>query len=126
MKIEDLDILRPEPRMLRLGGNDVDVSFIPCGITFELDKIMVELGRISQEAVMDGSETTRRAFDLSIDLCAAFCRHKYPEMTREWFMDNVDARQIQAFASAVRDALQRAYAGGEPKNADAPRVKLKR
>ena len=126
MRIEDLDILRPEPRLVKLGGNEIDVSFIPCAITFELDRIMGELSKISQEDVTANSEVTRRAFDLSIDLCVAFCSHKHPDMDREWFMENVDAGQVRVFALAVREALQKAYAGGEPKNAEPPKVRRRK
>jgi len=127
MKVEDLDVLRPEPRMVRLGGKDIDVSFIPCGITFDIDRIIQQLNGIDQKSIMDGGESTRKALDLSIDLCVTFCSHKYPEMDREWFDSNVDSIQIERFVNSVREALLRAYAGipvdGTPKNPKAPRRK---
>ena len=91
MKIEDLDVLRLEPKFIKLAGKDVDVSFIPCGITFEIDAIMQKLAVISESDLLKGGEETRRALGLSIDLCATFCSIKYPEMDRDWFSQNVDA-----------------------------------
>ena len=47
MEVVDLDILRPAPRMIKLGGHKIDLSFVPCGITFDIDKIsrrLVEIG----------------------------------------------------------------------------------
>lgn len=123
MKVEDLDVLRPESRIIRLGGKDIDVSFIPCGITFEVDKIIQELGKMDQEKMAMNGEETRRAFDLSISLCVAFCSHKYAELDENWFRENTDARQIQAFSEAIKDALMRAYKGAESnsKNLKAPK-----
>lgn len=125
MDVEDLDVLRPEPRAVRIGGQDIDVSYIPCGITFEVDAIVRELWAIPQEALAAGGDDARRAFDLSIRLCAVFCYRKHPEMDEEWFRDNVDAGQLRMFAEAVRDALARAYKGSEsgPKNRKAARTR---
>lgn len=125
MRVEDLDILRPEPRAVRIGGKDIDVSFIPCGITFEVDSIVRELQGISSDKLLANGEETKRAFELSVRLCAAFCSHKYPELDEEWFMENVDAAQVKAFSTAIKDALVRAYAGIEanPKNAVTPKRK---
>jgi len=122
MKVVDLDVLRPEPRFVRLGGKDIDVSFVPCAITFKIDTIIRDLGSASSGDVAGDLDLARKVFELSIDLCVAFCEHKHPELDREWFYDNVDALQVRGFAEAVREALQRAYvgaSGGSSKNVEA-------
>jgi len=130
MEVVDLDVLRLAPKLIRLGNKEIDVSFIPCGITFEIDKIIAELnkytldelqGNVEKELLLELDERTsiqkerslkiKSAFDLSIELCAMFCSHKYPEMDVEWFKNNTDAIQIQAFASAIRAALTHSYSG---------------
>ena len=128
MKVEDLDVLRPEKRIIRLGGKDIDVSFIPCGITFEIDRIMQELRTINQSKILENGEDTRRAFELSVEMCVAFCSHKYPELDYDWFMENVDANQIKVFSSTIQDALIRAYSGVQatPKNPMPPKMKKKK
>ena len=45
-KVIDLDILRPDSKLIKLGGKEIDVSFIPCGITFELDSIVQQLLKV--------------------------------------------------------------------------------
>lgn len=123
-KIVDLDVLKPESKFIRLCGNEIDVSFIPCAITFEVDKIMSELSGISQEMIMKNDKNTLRAFDLSVKLCSVFCEHKYPELDEEWFRNNCDATQIKAFVECIQEALNKAYNGvGKPKNQKAPKVK---
>lgn len=125
MKVEDLDILRPEPRLIKLGEKEIDVSFIPCGITFDVDTILNELGVMTQEEIKTDSVKSKRAFELSIKLCATFCKHSHPEMDEDWFYRNTDAYQVKAFAEAIKDALVRAYSGieGYQKNQTAPKVK---
>jgi len=122
MIVENLDILRPTAKMLHIGGKDIDVSFIPCGITFDVDTIIRELQSIDQKKIMMNGEETKKAFDLSIDLCVAFCTFKYPELDKKWFMENTDAKQIKGFSSAIKDALINAYDTGENvKNSKAPK-----
>lgn len=123
MKIEDLDVLRPEARIVRIGGKDIDVSYVPCGITFEIDSITQELSKIDIEEVRKNGPDARKAFDLAIDLCAAFCSHRHPEMDRAWFLDNVDALQVQAFAAAIKEALMLSYAGTGGTTANPPTPK---
>lgn len=123
MKVEDLDVLRPEARMIRIGGKDIDVSFIPCGITFEVDSIVRELQTIGMDKLMQNGEDTRKAFELSVRMCSVFCSRKNPEMDEAWFMENADANQIRVFSGAIKDALVKAYSGvkADPKNGGPPK-----
>jgi hypothetical protein len=129
MEIEDLDVLRPTAKIIRIGQKEIDVSFIPCGITFEIDLLINELNKFSLDKLKgsikelelpeeeqikikeERQASIKKAFELSLDLCAAFCSHKYPEMDKQWFKDNTDALQVQKFSAAIRAALVRAYAG---------------
>jgi hypothetical protein len=110
-KVIDLDILRPEPRVVKIGGKEIDVSFIPCGITFDLDAIVQELVKIKPEKIKSDPKEMRRAFDLGIKLCSVFCQHKYPEMDEQWFLDNASSTQVNGFTSAIQTALYESYAG---------------
>ena len=122
-KVIDLDVLKPESRFIKLCEKQIDVSFIPCAITFEVDQIMSELGTISQESILKNGDDTKRAFDLSVKLCSVFCEHKYPELDEEWFKNNCDATQIKVFVECIQEALNKAYLGvGKPKNRQAPKV----
>lgn len=116
--VEDLDILRPKPKMVRIGGKEIDVSFVPCGITFEVDRIINALSTIKEEEIRGDEKIAKKAFDLSVELCVVYCSRKHPEMTREWFEDNTSFKQLGGFTSAIRMALIDAYnvGSGESKN----------
>jgi hypothetical protein len=111
MNIIDLDILRPEKRIVRLHGVDIDVSFIPCGITFDIDRLTQELQKISIKKIEQNGAETRRAFELAVEICATFAGRDHPELTKEWFMANVDATQVNVFSNAIKDALIASYKG---------------
>jgi hypothetical protein len=122
-KVLDLDVLRPQSKIIKLAGNEIDVSFIPCAITWDVDKIISELAAIGNEKILANGSETKRAFELSVQLCTVFCEHKFPEMTYEWFMDNCDANIIREFSESIKDALTKAYSGirTEGKNSKAAR-----
>lgn len=113
MKVIDLDILRPEPLLVKIASREIDVSYVPCGITFELDDTVQQLVKIDAGKIQNDVTEQRRAFDLGVRLCAIFCKRKYPDMNEEWFLDNASSQQITGFANAIQTALMRSYAGIE-------------
>jgi hypothetical protein len=117
-KIIDLDILRPEPQMVKLAGREIDVSFIPCGITFELDSVLRELFGLDQEKVKTDESEQKKAIGLTAQLCATFCKVKYPDMDSDWFMDNTSPAQMKAFGEAIQNTLTKIYSeiGAHAKN----------
>jgi hypothetical protein len=113
MNIIDLDILRPDPVWVKIGGRKIDVSFVPCGITFDLDAIVQQLVKLDGEKVKSDPVEMRKAFDLGVQLCAIFCEHSNPDMTEKWFRDNATAPQISGFTNAIQSALIKSYEGAE-------------
>lgn len=110
-EVTDLDILRPTKAIVKIGGKEIDVSFVPCGITFDLDKITEELRGIPEKKIKEGGAECKKAFTLAIKMCSLFCAHSYPDMDENWFLHNVDAMQVNAFANVIKDALMSSYKG---------------
>jgi len=113
METLDLDILRPEKKLVKIGGQTIDLSYIPCGITFDVDKIVRTLGKFTEKELIADADKAKIAFELSIQLCALFCTVKHPELDEEWWRNNADITQINQFAYAVQEALVKAYKGIE-------------
>lgn len=111
--ILDLDILRPKPQKVKLAGHTIDVSFIPVGITFDIDEIVNELAKYDEEALRKGGEEARKAFDLAVRMCALFCSVHHEEMDEDWFRANVSPQQVNALAEVLKDTLTKSYEGVE-------------
>lgn len=119
-KVLDLDILRPARRIVRLGGKDIDVSFLPVAITFDVVEILQQAGKLDAKKAADGGAEGRKGLDLTIKLCATFCTWKHPELDEQWFRDNTTAEQLTALTEEIKAALTRSYKGvDDPKNAAA-------
>lgn len=130
MKIVDLDILKPEQKIVRLGGNDIDVSFLPSGITFEIDALMKRLWVLSSseekmEILAEGGAEAEEAYNISTEICGCFCARKFPEMDAEWFKANCNSAQVTAFTLAIQGALSKAYNTGDTKTKNVRTTKRK-
>jgi len=110
----DLDILRPKPVLVKLGGKTIDVSFVPCAITFDLDNIIQNIAKLDSDKIKNNDkEEQKKAFDFGIKLCSVFCSEQHPDMTYDWFVKNTDAGQVQQFSGLIKNALMKSYAGVE-------------
>jgi hypothetical protein len=109
--IVDLDILRPKKQVVRLAQKIIDVSCIPCGITFEIDQIMRELSMLDQKKITEGGEEARKALDLTIKMCVTFASVEYPDMNENWFRKKVSVEQAKAMADVIKDSLLKSYEG---------------
>ena len=110
--IVDLDILKPPKKIIKLGGVQIDVSFVPCGITWEIDSLVRKLSEYDENKVKD-EKSSKEALDIIIKLCSTFASFKNPELSEKWFRENVEMPQINAFVSLIKEALIRSYAGVE-------------
>ena len=126
-EIIDLDVLRPQQVVVELAGKQIDVSYIPVGITFDVDAIVQKMVGYTEEMVQAGGDAAREALDLSIRLCSVFCSVKYPELDEEWFRTNVSSGQLQRLAQVISETLMSSYNDmeGYQKNVETVKVPTK-
>jgi len=111
--IIDLDILRPEPRYVILAKKKIDVSFLPCGILFDINEKMNQLATVSGgeiEEIRKGGDVARKSYEMAIEICAIFCGVQHELMTKEWFRKNVSAEQVNMLLEEIRKLLEKELA----------------
>lgn len=94
-KILDLDKLIPEQRIVRLAGEEIDVSKIPSRVTMEVAK--------KADVLQSGSN---ESFPLLIDMIVKICKPSKPDITQDWVIDNTSMDQLLAFIEFVLEPLQ--------------------
>lgn len=109
----DLDIIRPKTKKVKLAGKTIDVSFVPCGITFEVDEIVRKMANLDPNKIETDVAEARKGFDLAIDLCVAFASIQNPEFTKSWFLKNCSPAQLNGLADVIKVALYDSYKGLE-------------
>ena len=110
--IHDLDILRPVPEYVRLGGHDIDISFIPSGIAIDITNLEEELNELvgtkeKMEEVEAGGEAAAKAFELSAQLCAVITSSQHKEMTKDWLLKNTNVWQLRRLMDFISKAVYR-------------------
>ncbi len=112
-EIIDLDIIRPKEKKVKLAGKIVDVSYVPCGVTFEVDELIRELEGLDLKKLGSDKVLQKKGFDAALKLCSLFFSTNDPEMTESWFKKNVSIDQMNILVDAIRSALLESYKGVE-------------
>jgi len=114
----DLDVLRPQPEYVQLGGKKIDISFIPAGVAMDMMKLQQELGKLTDtpeklKKVEAGGKEAGRTFEIAAELCAAITSSQYAEMDKDWLLKNTDVVQIKALVEHVTRAVSRSLDSAE-------------
>ena len=122
-EIVDLDTLRPKPRLIKLDGKKINLSFMPSGILFDINEKLQQMARYliteeSRKAVEKGGGPAKELFEISLEVCATFCEIQHEEMTYEWFRANVSWQQLEVLAKEIRECMDREFTNLEEQNED--------
>lgn len=100
-EILDLDKIITDQRIVRLSGEDIDVSKIPSRITLELAEKV--------DVLQSGSADS---FPILMDMIVKICKPSKPEITRDWLVDNTSTEQLLALIEFALKPLKDRAAGG--------------
>lgn len=89
-EILDLDKLIPEERIIRLAGEEINVTKIPSRVTLEIAK--------KSDVLKSGSE---ESFPILLDLVVKICKPSKPDITTDWIIDNTSLDQLLALIEFI-------------------------
>jgi|SRR5690606_23579305 len=95
-KILDLDKLIPEQRIVRIAGEEIDVSKIPSRVTMEVAQ--------KADILRSGSD---ESFPIMIDMIVKILKQSKPDVTRDWIIDNTSMDQLIALIEFVLEPLNK-------------------
>lgn len=104
--VHDLDVLRPASVIVRLGGKEIDIGFVPSGIAVDVMKLKDELEGLTGsedklKEIEEGGDAAIRSFELAADLCATITKSQHAEIDKEWLMKNTDIIQLKALMDLI-------------------------
>ena len=111
-KILDLDKLIPEKRIVKLAGEEIDVSKIPSRVTMEVAS--------KADVLQSGSSAS---FPILLDMIVKICRPSKEDITQDWIVDNTSIDQLLKLIEFVLEPLQEKVdevEGNQGKNAQSP------
>jgi hypothetical protein len=120
--IHNLDEER-QPEYIKIAGRELDISFIPSGISIPLlgkyqeyveilktNKVINSDGTANKEAEEELSGKPDKALesmDIMTDMVCMFTEYKDPEMTREWVGHNTNLKQLARLIVLITGSLTR-------------------
>jgi len=106
--IHDLDVLRPKPEYIKLGGHKIDISGVAMDV-MERQQELIELTNTPEKLkeVEEGGQAAKRSFEIAAELCASITSIHEPEMDKEWLLKNTDVVQLKALIDHVTAGVMR-------------------
>ena len=125
--VHDLDVLRPAKEYVRLGGKEIDVSFIPAGIAIDIMGMQQDLVKLTGtpekiKRIEAGGDAAKKSFEIAAELCAAITKNQHPEMDKEWLLKNTDVVQIKALMEHITKAVYHSLESAEDKEIKKPQA----
>ncbi len=110
MKVHDLDKLKPEPIMVKLGGKEIDISFVPSGVALEMMRIREKLEALTGSSdklkkIEEGGGEAQQSFLLAAEICALLTKAQYEEMDREWLLNNTNVQQLKVLIELITNSV---------------------
>ncbi len=110
--VYDLDILRPAPEYVLLGGKKIDISFVPSGIAIDIMAIQQELEDLTGtpeklKKIEAGGQEAIESFQLAASICAKITGAQHKDMTKEWLLKNTNVVQLKQLIEHITNAVSK-------------------
>ena len=123
-----------KPEYIVLGGKEIDISFIPCGVSIPLmnkydeyfkslksSKVLNDDGTVNENAEKELSKDTEKAANnlkIMIEMISMFTSYVDEEMNQEWIEKRLTIKQIPLFMSLLVKAITKDIQGTGGKKSD--------
>ncbi len=110
--VYDLDILRPAPEYVLLGGKKIDISFVPSGIAIDIMAMQQELQDLTGtpeklRKIEAGGKEAIESFQVAASICAKITGTQHKDMTKEWLLKNTNVVQLKQLIEHITNAVSK-------------------
>lgn len=107
--LKDFDVLFPPKRTAIIGGEEIDVSFIPA-------RAALKFVDFSKKYNVNSLEPTEGfdpgMLDQVLEIIEMICKRSSEKITKDWLLDNVDIKILMEFIQFVFAGLKKVDADG--------------
>lgn len=116
--VYDLDILRPTPEYVLLGGKRIDISFVPSGIAIDIMAMQQKLQDLTStpdklKKIEAGGKAAIESFQVAASICAKITESQHKDMTKEWLLKNTNVVQLKQLIEHITNAVSKSLEGIE-------------
>jgi len=110
--VHDLDILRPLPEYVLLGGKKIDISFVPSGIAVDIMAMQQKLQKLigtpeKLRKIEAGGQEAIESFQVAASICAKITESQHKDMTEEWLLKNTNVMQLKQLIEHITNAVSK-------------------
>jgi translation initiation factor 2 alpha subunit (eIF-2alpha) len=118
--IHNLDADIKEKEIVKLAGEEIDISFIPCGVSIPLlskyDKWVSESKKEGVEKIKNNVEIAQDNFKMQAEILSMFTSYTNPKLDYEWLLHNADLYQISSFMQLLIKSITSYIKKSQKKN----------
>lgn len=118
--VYNLDEKVKPPEVIILGGVEMDISFIPCGVSIPLlkayDEYVKHLTEHGSSIIKNDLEKAKENADLVIKVVTIFTKFKDPKLHEEWILNNCDMKQIGFLMTKLINTIMSSISSNEDDN----------
>lgn len=91
--LEDLDILDPPKKLVKIAGETIDVSFIPSRVTIEATRISTAFDK--KQISVD------EMFERMVGIIVKIGSKSNPKITSDWVLDNLSIQKVTKLMEVI-------------------------
>jgi hypothetical protein len=118
--LKDFDVLSPPKRFAKIGGEKIDVSFIPAKAAL---KFVSFSNKYSPETFKkfelgDTTDLDPEMYDDIFEVVEVVCQRSSKIITKDWLLNNIDFKILMEFVQYIFEGMQGVDSGTPESSGD--------
>lgn len=100
-EVLNLEAFVPAERIVKLGGREFDVSFIPASVAFKVYENMESFSRMNNQGVK------MEDYRVILDILSMIFKRSHKDITSDWIDENVHIKDMIKLINFVMEPMHR-------------------
>jgi len=110
--VYDFDIVKPKSCNVKIDGFLYDLSYIPVGITFDIEAVIKGMRDLDAPKLLDADNIEiKKGLNLSIKLVFTLLNYWNPEITEEYIIKKFTPGMIETLVHIIKQSLSTSMEG---------------